>query len=158
MTNKKEQAVAKFLAEPKITYGDGGCCCMGKQKINGFDKKEYTYIVTIKDVSQRAKFILFVHKEITNSLSEAKEKVDLNKVGFDNIYSCNFFQKNLQNLNIETEITENPSGLNPECPCAMRNVMEVEGDFYKVIENRSADEITHEAVFLGHIGGPYVCI
>jgi hypothetical protein len=45
----------------------------------------------------------------------------------------------------------------PVCGCAMSWVEEVEGRFYKILESRSADGITHSAVDLGPVGGPYLC-
>lgn len=45
--------------------------------------------------------------------------------------------------------------LEPYCGCSMFNVVEVDGSYYEVKENRSVDGITHEVILLGKIGGPY---
>lgn len=37
----------------------------------------------------------------------------------------------------------------------MYNVVQIEDNYYKVTENRSADGITHDVVCLGKVGGPY---
>lgn len=88
-------------------------------------------------------------------MEEAKSKVDENKVGFDNPYICEDFINQIKEKGIDVEVIKNPTGLEPFCRCKMYNVVKVEDNYYQVKENCSANDIKHEVVCLGKVGGPY---
>lgn len=149
----EQRAIREFLAKP-VSYG-GACACMGPREIPNFELKEDPYVVKLLNEEHRTNYILFVKKYFNISMGESKEKVDENNVGFDNPYICEDFVKQAKVNGIDVEIKYNPTGLEPYCGCSMFNVVEVDGSYYEVKENRSVDGITHEVILLGKIGGPY---
>jgi len=149
----EQKAIREFLAKP-VSYG-GACACMGPREIPGFELKEDPYIIKLLNEEQRTNYILFIKNYFKISMNESKEKVDKNKVGFDNPYICEDFVRQANRSGINVEIKYNPTGLEPFCSCAMYNVVQIEDNYYKVTENRSADGITHDVVCLGKVGGPY---
>lgn len=152
MTPQEQQAIDIFLAKPKSEYRSGGCACMGRSMIAGFEVKEQPYSLEVKDNTQRSKFIIQVHKRFDVSMAQAKEMVDNKNVGFDNSYICKNFKEDLDEAGIKTEVVKKPSGEYPECSCRMDNVVEVEGVYYRIEKDKNNQL---KAVILGPVGGPY---
>ena len=65
----------------------------GPREILGFELKEDPYVVKLLNEEQRTNYILFVKNYFKISMNESKEKVDENKVGFDNPYICEDFAR-----------------------------------------------------------------
>lgn len=156
MESLQKKAIEKYLEKPKRQYSNGGCACMGPQMIKGFTLVENPYNIELKNNENRSKFIIKVHKRFDITMAQAKEMVDSKKVGFDNPYICKDFQDQLEKQGISTEVIKKPTGEYPECSCRMDNIVEVEGHFYKVKEEKSIMGIDYQAYLLGKIGGPYV--
>lgn len=152
MDTLEQLAIKKYLAKSEKERTPGPCCCVGPRSIIGFIKKQEPYNVQVKNESHRTKFIIQVHKFFKISLTEAKQKVDSFRVEFEDIHMCSWFQRELAEALIETKVIEFPSGLYPFCGCRMHRVVEIEDNFYKVIENNSQ----HKAYLLGKVGGPYI--
>lgn len=152
MTPQEQQAIDIYLAKPKREYSNGGCACMGRSNIPGFEVKENPYSLEVKDNNQRSKFIIQVHKRFDVSMAQAKGMVDEKNVGFDNPYICQNFKKDLEQIGIVTDFVKKPCGEYPECSCHMDAVVEVENIYYR-IEKDEKNEL--KAVILGPVGGPY---
>lgn len=157
MKTSEQQAIDKFLALPPINHR-GACACIGAQFIKGFVITEEPYNIELKNPEQRSKFVIQVHKYFNITLKEAKEKVDSHKVDFDNPFIAKKFNEELGEAGIETEVIKKPTGLYPDCHCRMRNIIEVDGSYYKVKENKSNTEMHYNVYFLGKVGGPYLKI
>lgn len=152
MTPQEHKAIEIYLAKPKSEYGSGGCACMGRRLIPGFEVKENPYSLELEDNSKRSKFIIQVHKRFGVSMAEAKQYVDNKNVGFDNPYICKNFKEDLEQVGITTKIIKKPCGEYPDCSCRMDYVVEVENNYYR-IEKDEKEQL--KAVLLGPVGGPY---
>lgn len=149
----EQKAIRQFLSKP-APYGSA-CGCMGPQSIG--PEKSDIFQLTINFEENRLEAIKLIHNYFKISLAEAKDKLEKNNV-FDFEYDFQYkrLEEKLIEKNIKYTIKENPSMRYPVCPCAMSYVEEVDGQFYKIIENRSPDGITHQAILLGPVGGPYI--
>lgn len=152
MTPQEQQAIEMYLAKPQRKYSNGGCACMGRSSIPGFEVKEHPYSLEVKDNSQRSKFIIQVHKRFDVSMAQAKDMVDKKNVGFDNPYICKNFKEYLDEVGIHTEIIKKPCGEYPDCGCRMDKVVEVDNTYYRI---ETDNENQYKAVMLGPVGGPY---
>lgn len=154
----EQQAIRLFLSKP-APY-NSACGCMGQQKmpsnqLNSFSFNQYE-VTLDKNFIDRGFVILLLRNFYNTTLFEAKKRLDADvPFGFNEFYELVKFTMRLKNSDIPFSITENPSGLYPVCPCAMQYVMEVDRVFYQIKEHRSPDGITHTAVELGPVGGPY---
>lgn len=152
MNSQEQKAVEVYLAKPQKQYSRGGCACMGRRVIPGFEVKENPYNLELEDNSQRTKFIIQVHKIFDVSMAEAKNMVDNKNVGFDNPYICKRVKEDLEQIGIMTDFVKKPCGEYPDCSCRMDKVVEVEGIYYR-IEKDNVNQ--YKAVELGPVGGPY---
>lgn len=151
MESLQKKAIEKYLAKPKKQYSNGGCACMGRSMITGFEVKELPYSLELQDNSQRSKFIIQVHKRFGVSMAQAKDMVDNKNVGFDNPYICKDYKEQLEDSGITTQIVKKPSGEYPDCSCRMDEVVEVEKIYYRIEKENNQ----LKAVMLGPVGGPY---
>lgn len=152
---QEQQAIKLFLSKP-APY-TSACGCMGPQPISvSNNNKKPNFELTIKTTQKRQDIIRFAFKNLNISLAEAKKKLSLNNpFEFDYKYECDKFVQELENLGVTYELKENSPLLMPLCPCAMSYVVEVDNVYYKIKENRSESGITHDAIELGKVGGPY---
>lgn len=97
-----------------------------------------------------------LHVETACSLEQVQQCLKDNGVSLKSYgFRLQKVQQQLTELGATAEIIVPKSNLYPRCPCAMAWVEEVDGVFYDIIEHRSPDGVTHEAVEIGPRGGPY---
>lgn len=152
----EQLAIRQYLEKP--LSGAYACGCVGRQPIEDEPGSAFNFELKIKSYPPevRKEVIQAIRRCSGLGLIESKLKLDNgDSFNFDDKYYCAKFKNELEYMGVQCEVIENKPLMYPYCPCAMRNVMEVEGNFYEVVENRSAEGVTHDAYLIGPIGGPY---
>lgn len=152
----EELAIRQYLSKP--LQGGYPCGCVGRQPIINDDETPLNAELKIKsyDNDKRKEVIQIIRQHTGLPLIECRDQLDSKSAfGFEDKHYCSQLKNKLDTIGVECEAIVHAQLLYPYCPCSMRNVMEVEGHFYEVIENRCPDGITHKAQLLGPVGGPY---
>lgn len=152
----EELAIRQYLSKP--LSGGYACGCVGTQPIKNDDEIALNFELKIKsyDNNKRKEVIQAIRQYTGLPLIESREHLDQKNVfGFEDQHYCSQLKNQLEAVGVQCEVIKNEVLLYPYCPCAMQKVMEVEGNFYEVTENRSPDGVTHKAQLLGPVGGPY---
>lgn len=153
MNENQRKAIRLFLSKPAPVQF--GCGCTGPQPIDS-SRTENFYIVKLIDVSDRLETMKIIKGYYCLPTQAAKHALSVNQFKFDYDLQVAIFTKALADVGCTTEVTRIGNGYYPVCPCMMKYVSEVDGRFYNVVEHRSPDGITHTAVDLGPVGGPYI--
>ncbi len=150
----EQQAVEIYLAKPKHSYS--ACACLGPQPISDDDwNKTETYQVKLLDIQNNLETLRLIRIKTGLGVQESKNVMILGTVSFNTEENAKAFVREANIINTKTEQVSNKIKRFPRCPCSMRNVVEVDNQFYEINENMTSSGIEHTATLLGTVGGPY---
>jgi ribosomal protein L7/L12 len=151
----QQRAIRQWLSKPAPNYG--GCGCMGPQRLDGkWDHESVDADINIYSMGDTPiKVVQVLRADMGMTLFDAKKLLDAKRGLLEKVVNAEKVDSNIRAAGGVCQIITPISNLEPECPCEMRTVEVVDGVYYKIIEHRSPDGITHEAFEIGPIGGPY---
>lgn len=161
------RAVKQFLSKPEPI--SSGCGCMGAQIIDSesnararmapWGSKTYEYTMKVDFVPEHKVTVARCLRRLFK-LSMA----DLQPILAAQTYTkvLPFHPEELDEFDLLMKcavvtITSEAPKRYPVCPCCMKWVEEVDGNFYRILVDRSPEHgVRHSAVLMGPVGGPYV--
>lgn len=158
----QERAIQLFLS--KEAPRSDPCGCMGRQPLNKSSK--YSPGRSYPNEVWQEIVVHNLGKDKLKTVQQLRRDFDLPLQHAPSILKAGTFRKEctyvnqgtvhrLKQLGCTVEVLEHGAELEPDCPCGMQWVVEVDNHYYRIHENRTPDGITHTAEDLGHMAGPF---
>lgn len=157
----EQRAIAVFLSKERPR--NNACGCMGRQRKDkrsrhtpglSYENDTWREIVVHNLGRDKLKTIQQLRREFDLPLQQAVPILQSGSFRQNCQYVNEGSVKRLEDLGCDVDVLEHAPDLEPDCPCGMQWIVEVDNHYYRIHEIRSGNGVTHSAEDLGHTAGP----